>query len=256
MRRASDSPRSRAHGRPRLRRGRNVHRAPVFVHCERTTGRGPFEQLVEQVMSQKPYASAQRVFWVVDNGSSHRGARCERRLAGSWPSIRLVHDPGVLAQLGRALLQRRSAQGARTERVALVGRARGCPPRLTKEGPALRCGFPAALDRHVPADQLAAQIVRRTLARGAGRAAPTRNATLVGKVGNVTRVLGWVAVATMTPTVAVRPMLAGAARRSRRRPQDGCWKRAWCLHLVSLPHHHTAVGRATAGGVDSPPPVK
>jgi len=29
--------------------------------------------LVEQVMSIEPYASADRVFWVVDNGSSHRG---------------------------------------------------------------------------------------------------------------------------------------------------------------------------------------
>jgi hypothetical protein len=29
--------------------------------------------LVEQVMTREPYASATRVFWIVDNGSSHRG---------------------------------------------------------------------------------------------------------------------------------------------------------------------------------------
>jgi SAM-dependent methyltransferase len=38
-----------------------------------TTGIAPFGRLVEQVMASEPYASAMRVFWVVDNGSSHRG---------------------------------------------------------------------------------------------------------------------------------------------------------------------------------------
>jgi hypothetical protein len=123
-------------------------------------------------------------------------------------------------------------------------------------GPSLRRGSPAALNAHVPADQLAAQIVRGALGRGAGCAAPTRKATIVGKVGNVTRVLGWVAVAIMTCAVAVRPGLAGAARRGRRGPQDGCWKRAWCLHLVSSPHDHIAVGHATAGGLTLLRPVK
>ena len=50
-----------------------MHRARVFGRCEGTTGIVPFGRLVEQVMSSEPYASAERVFWVVDNGSSHRG---------------------------------------------------------------------------------------------------------------------------------------------------------------------------------------
>ena len=34
--------------------------------------------LVDQVMSSFPYATDRRVFWVVDNGSSHRGqAACD-----------------------------------------------------------------------------------------------------------------------------------------------------------------------------------
>ena len=37
--------------------------------------------LVEQVMTRKPYASAKRVFWVVDNWSSHRGQAAIDRLA-------------------------------------------------------------------------------------------------------------------------------------------------------------------------------
>lgn len=32
----------------------------------------PFRRLVQQVMTAEPYASADRVFWIVDNGSSYR----------------------------------------------------------------------------------------------------------------------------------------------------------------------------------------
>ena len=71
----------------------DVHRAAVFDRCEPTTGIVPFGRLVEQVMSQEPYASAQRVFWVVDNGSSHRGEQTEVRLRARWPQIRVVHTP-------------------------------------------------------------------------------------------------------------------------------------------------------------------
>jgi hypothetical protein len=52
---------------------------------EPATGIKPFTALVDQVMNAEPYASARRVFWVVDDGASHRGwatARPdERRLA-------------------------------------------------------------------------------------------------------------------------------------------------------------------------------
>ena len=37
--------------------------------------------------------SARRVFWVLDNGSSHQGARCEARLRERWPQITVVHTP-------------------------------------------------------------------------------------------------------------------------------------------------------------------
>ncbi|MER5710429.1 hypothetical protein [Streptomyces sp. NPDC002122] len=47
----------------------DIHQAKVFDRCEPTTGIGPFMNLVTQVMSQEPYASAKRVFWIVDNGS-------------------------------------------------------------------------------------------------------------------------------------------------------------------------------------------
>jgi hypothetical protein len=71
----------------------DVHRAQVFGRCEPRTGIVPFGRLVDQVMSQEPYASARRVFWVVDNGSSHGRARTEARLRERWPSITIVHTP-------------------------------------------------------------------------------------------------------------------------------------------------------------------
>ncbi len=71
----------------------DVRRAKVFGRCERKNGIAPFERLVEQVMSQQPYRSARRVFWILDNGSSHRGERCAARLRERWPAIVAVHTP-------------------------------------------------------------------------------------------------------------------------------------------------------------------
>jgi len=59
----------------------DVHRAKVFGRYEASTGIEPFGRLVEQVMSVEPYASARRVFWIVDNGSSHRCKKPVERLA-------------------------------------------------------------------------------------------------------------------------------------------------------------------------------
>ena len=44
-------------------------------------------------MTKEPYASARRVFWIVDNGSAHRGQRSVDRLERRWPNLILVHLP-------------------------------------------------------------------------------------------------------------------------------------------------------------------
>lgn len=95
-------------GRPGLcefeyeRRGTLAYLAALDVHdpkrglfgrCEASTGIEPFGRLVEQVMQTEPYASARRVFWIVDNGSSHAGRRSIERLQGAWPNLVLVHLP-------------------------------------------------------------------------------------------------------------------------------------------------------------------
>ena len=71
----------------------DVKSGKVTGRCEPTTGIVPFGRLVEQVMTQEPYASARRVFWVVDNGSSHRGQAAVTRMSQAWPTATLVHTP-------------------------------------------------------------------------------------------------------------------------------------------------------------------
>ncbi|MEV8312389.1 IS630 family transposase [Streptomyces flavidovirens] len=71
----------------------DVHRAKVFGRTEPRTGIDPFMNLVTQVMNQEPYASAKRVFWIVDNGSSHRGQKAADRLATAFPNAVMVHTP-------------------------------------------------------------------------------------------------------------------------------------------------------------------
>jgi len=71
----------------------DVHQARLFGRCEPTTGIAPFGRLVTQVMAAEPYASARRVFWVVDNGSSHRGQASVDRLQGAWSNLTLIHLP-------------------------------------------------------------------------------------------------------------------------------------------------------------------
>ncbi|HEY0140498.1 MAG TPA: IS630 family transposase [Thermoanaerobaculia bacterium] len=71
----------------------DVHQANVFGRCDQTTGVVPFTKLVDQVMEQAPYRSAARVFWIVDNGSSHRGATACERLRARWPNLILIQTP-------------------------------------------------------------------------------------------------------------------------------------------------------------------
>jgi hypothetical protein len=53
-------------------------------------------------MTTEPYASADRVFWIVDNGSSHRGAVSVQRMAQAWPTAQLIHLPAHASWLDQA----------------------------------------------------------------------------------------------------------------------------------------------------------
>jgi hypothetical protein len=71
----------------------DVHHANLFDRVEAKTGIEPFGRLVEHVMTTEPYASARRVFWIVDNGSSHAGRTSIARMPDAWPNARLIHLP-------------------------------------------------------------------------------------------------------------------------------------------------------------------
>jgi transposase len=80
----------------------DVHRGQVTGRCEPTTGIEPFSRLVAQVMTAEPYASANRVFWIVDNGSSHRGQASTERMREAWPNTHLLHLPVHASWLDQA----------------------------------------------------------------------------------------------------------------------------------------------------------
>jgi transposase len=71
----------------------DVQQANIFGRIESKSGIEAFDRLVTDVMDQEPYASARRVFWIVDNGSSHRGQTSIQRFHEKWPKIVLVHLP-------------------------------------------------------------------------------------------------------------------------------------------------------------------
>jgi transposase len=83
----------RRHGTLAYLAAYDVHHAQVIGHCAPTTGIAPFTALVTTVMTREPYASARRVYWVVDNGSSHRGWTAAARLAEAFPNAVMVHTP-------------------------------------------------------------------------------------------------------------------------------------------------------------------
>ena len=82
----------------------DVRRGGVIGRCDASTGIAPFGQLVDLVMAQEPYRSAPRVFWVVDQGSSHRGATAAAELAARHPTLILVHLPTHASWLNQIAL--------------------------------------------------------------------------------------------------------------------------------------------------------
>ncbi|MFF0384138.1 transposase [Streptomyces sp. NPDC004286] len=71
----------------------DVHQVKIFGRTEPRTGIEPFMNLVAQVVSQEPYVSAKRVFWIVDNGASHRDKKVADRLTAAFPNAVMVQTP-------------------------------------------------------------------------------------------------------------------------------------------------------------------
>ena len=83
----------RRHGTLAYLAAYDVHRARVIDYCAPTAGIEPFTALVNKVMTTGPYANARRMFWVVDNGSSHRGWAATARMTEAFPNATMIHVP-------------------------------------------------------------------------------------------------------------------------------------------------------------------
>ena len=91
----------------------DVHHANPFDRVEPKTGIDPFGRLVEQVMTTEPYASARRVIWIVDNGSSHAGKTSVKPMQDRWDNAQLIHLPVPASWLNQielyfSILQRKA----------------------------------------------------------------------------------------------------------------------------------------------------
>jgi len=71
----------------------DVRRGIPFGRIELKTGIEPFMRLVDQIMAIDLYRDANRVFLIVDNGSSHQGKKAADRLRARYPNLILIHTP-------------------------------------------------------------------------------------------------------------------------------------------------------------------
>ena len=125
----ADAGRRRPPPARRARVSRGTARGPIWPRgtctaracldaASRDPASPPFDRLVDDVMTQEPYRSARRVFWIMDNGSAHRGAKGDARLAGPLAHAASgAHSAArELVEPDRDLLLDRAAQGPDAER--------------------------------------------------------------------------------------------------------------------------------------------
>src|SRR5262249_1894608 len=71
----------------------DVRRGYVRGRWAARRGMAPLGRPVEQVLAEAPYRSGERLFWIVANGSSHRGAAAKQRLRQVDARLILLHTP-------------------------------------------------------------------------------------------------------------------------------------------------------------------
>jgi hypothetical protein len=71
----------------------DVQRGIVLGRCESRTGIRSFGRMVTQILRHETYRDAERLFLIVDNGSSHRGRRAIERQRRRDKRIIVVHTP-------------------------------------------------------------------------------------------------------------------------------------------------------------------
>jgi transposase len=71
----------------------DVRTGRIIGQTAEKNGKVPFMSLVDCLMSTEPYNKANRVFWLVDNGSAHHRSTFGDRLAGNYSNAIAIHLP-------------------------------------------------------------------------------------------------------------------------------------------------------------------
>lgn len=71
----------------------NVFTGQVYGESSATTGIEPFERALGRCLRQPQYQEAERIFLIVDNGSSHHPSTSPARIAAQHPQVTVVHLP-------------------------------------------------------------------------------------------------------------------------------------------------------------------
>src|SRR5439155_16692078 len=134
----------------------DVHSGQVLGRVEEKTGIEPFMRLVDDAMRREPYREARRVFWIVDNGSSHHRSTFAGRLQARYPRAVAVHLPKHASWLNQieiyfSILERKAlTPNDLSDRQAAQERILGFEARRNQVAKPFKWNFTRAdLSRHV-----------------------------------------------------------------------------------------------------------
>ena len=65
----------------------------VYGETHASTGIAPFERVLGHCLAQPQYEAAERIFLIVDNGSSHHPSTSPARIRAQYPQVTVVHLP-------------------------------------------------------------------------------------------------------------------------------------------------------------------
>jgi hypothetical protein len=71
----------------------NVFTGQVYGEVQPSNGIETFERTLAHCLAQPQYAAAERIFLIVDNGSSHHPSTSPTRIRGQHPRVTVVHLP-------------------------------------------------------------------------------------------------------------------------------------------------------------------
>jgi hypothetical protein len=103
----------------------DVFSGRVYGETSAHTGIVPFESALANVVTQRPYAAAERIFLIVDNGSSHHPSTSPARIRRQFPPVEVVHLPVHSSWLNQielyfSIVQRKALTPADFESVAAL----------------------------------------------------------------------------------------------------------------------------------------